>query len=387
MQEIRKKSEAPEPSGGGYFHKERDSNLELLRIIGMLAIVAHHSVVNSGITECYDFSNITGNMIFLQLWGMWGKTAINIFVLITGYFMCTSKLTWKRFFKIWGEAKFYKVIFFIIFVIAGYEVITARSLFQLFFGYLHGINASFTASFLAFYLFIPFLNKFIASLEKKDLQRLLALLLGIFTITSTFFFNSSVFHYVFWYITLYLLAAYIRLYPFSWMEKKKIPGIMLIVSILLAYASVLVVDFIGVKFGFTNAYYMVSDSNKLLAFTTGLSIFLLFKNLHIKNNKVINKVAGTTFGVLCIHANSDAMREWLWNDLLNVPSWYSFGTGKLILFMAATMFGIFIVCSLIDQIRIFLVERPVFNWINRHDDDISNVWNKICKKFNSNEPA
>lgn len=69
--------------GGG----KRSSNLELLRIIAMVAIVSHHYVVNSGITNHFDYANITPNMIFLQLWGMWGKTAINIFVMITGYFM------------------------------------------------------------------------------------------------------------------------------------------------------------------------------------------------------------------------------------------------------------------------------------------------------------
>ena len=53
----------------------------------MVAIVSHHYVVNSGITNHFDYANITPNMIFLQLWGMWGKTAINIFVMITGYFM------------------------------------------------------------------------------------------------------------------------------------------------------------------------------------------------------------------------------------------------------------------------------------------------------------
>lgn len=62
----------------------RSSNLELMRIILMLIIIAHHYVVNSGITACFNFSNITANMIFLQIFGMGGKIAINAFVMITG---------------------------------------------------------------------------------------------------------------------------------------------------------------------------------------------------------------------------------------------------------------------------------------------------------------
>ena len=84
----------------------RSSNIELLRIVAMLAIVAHHYVVNSTVWEMFDPVRPTVNSIFLQLWGMWGKTAINVFVLITGYFMCQSRLTAKRYLKIFLQIIF-----------------------------------------------------------------------------------------------------------------------------------------------------------------------------------------------------------------------------------------------------------------------------------------
>ena len=362
---------------GGYSHKERNSNLELLRIIAMLAIVAHHSVVNSGITENYDFSNITANMVFLQLWGMWGKTAINAFVMITGYFMCTSKLTWKRFLKMWMEARFYKVVFFIIFCFAGYETITAKSVFKLVFSYISGVNNGFVSSFLVFYLFIPFMNAMIEKLSQKDLQKLIVLLLGMFTAASTFFFNSVVFHYVFWYMTLYFAAAYVRIYPNRWTESRRFNGTVLTVTMLLSYLTVVVVDFVGTKVGFTNTYYMVSDSNKLFAFIIGVSAFLFFKNTPIKNNRFVNVVASTTFGVLLIHANSAAMRQWLWKDLLHLPSLYTAAFPKLVAIYILVMLGVFTVCSLIDYIRIQVLEKPVFNIINRNTEKIERGFNRL----------
>lgn len=95
--------------------KERQSNLELLRIITMLAIIAHHYVVNSGVTGQFDLTSLNINTIFLQLWGMWGKTGINIFVLISGYFMCRSNLTVQRYLKVFLEAMFYRIVIFVIF--------------------------------------------------------------------------------------------------------------------------------------------------------------------------------------------------------------------------------------------------------------------------------
>ena len=71
--------------------EERNSNIELFRILSMLMIVAHHYVVNSGLLDCIDAQNtLQLRDYFLLLFGLGGKTGMNCFVLITGYFMCTS---------------------------------------------------------------------------------------------------------------------------------------------------------------------------------------------------------------------------------------------------------------------------------------------------------
>lgn len=75
-------------SGGGTPSKERNSNLELYRIIVMLLIIAHHYVVNSGLTTVMYESPLAIKSIFLFLFGAWGKNGINCFLLITGYLMC-----------------------------------------------------------------------------------------------------------------------------------------------------------------------------------------------------------------------------------------------------------------------------------------------------------
>ena len=78
---------------------ERNSSLELFRIITMLVIIAHHYVVNSGLTEVLQQNtSVSFNSVFLCLFGWGGKTGINCFVLITGYFMCKSNITLKKFF-------------------------------------------------------------------------------------------------------------------------------------------------------------------------------------------------------------------------------------------------------------------------------------------------
>ena len=67
-----------------YSHKPRSSNLELYRIICMIMIVAHHYVVNSGLTDeggvlLNDY--LSGNSILMSIFGAWGKTGINCFLI------------------------------------------------------------------------------------------------------------------------------------------------------------------------------------------------------------------------------------------------------------------------------------------------------------------
>lgn len=345
----------------------RNSNLEILRIIAMLTIISHHYVVNSGVTEYFDFSHITVNMIFLQLWGMWGKTAINVFVLITGYFMCTKQLTVKRFMKMYLEAKFYCISFFLIFLIFGYEQLTLKNIFLIFFGNVHNIGNGFTASFFMFYLFIPFYNKLLDHLNKIEHLILIGLLLVIYTGASTFFFCSTVFNEPVWYMVLYFVAAYIKKFGANtWLKRNRKIAPIVCMLIILAYISVFFVDYVGAQFGFTNWQFMVADSNKFLAFMIGTGAFLIFNNLKIGHSSKINKIAASTFGVLCIHANSDTMRFWLWKQILNVRGMYFDNLANLILHAAISILMIFVICISIDIMRIHFIERPFMNYLTRY---------------------
>ena len=136
--------------------------------------------------------------------------------------------------------------------------------------------------------------------------------------------------------------------------------------VLCAYAFVLLVDFAGAKIGFTSITYLTSDSNKILALLIGIFTFLSFKNFKIKNSKFINTIASTTFGVLCIHAGGDTMRNLLWGKIVDVKGHYSLPLPQLVLFSIGVTFAIFAVCSVIDLIRINCIEKPVFKCLDKY---------------------
>lgn len=356
------------------FHqKHRESNLELFRIITMFLIVAHHYVVNSGLMAEDGpvlSSPMSAHSIFLLMFGAWGKIGINCFVLITGYFMCKSQITAKKFVKLIGVWLVYRYLIHLIFIVTGYETLTLKSCIEIVVP-ITQVAQNFTSCFVIFWLFIPFLNKLIANITERQHFYLLLLLGFTYVFLGTA--HRVTMNYVTWFMVLYFISSYIRLYTKKWMNSKAICGIMLILSIAVSAISVVVCAKTG-----HSVFIFVTDSNTFLAVMVGTFAFLFFRNIKISYSKVINTIAASTFGVLCIHAHSDAMRQWLWKDTLDNVGHYN---DKLMpLYAIGCVVGIFIICVLIDIIRINLLEKPFFKWWDRY-------WDRFYKWFQGKENA
>ena len=328
----------------------------------MVIIVAHHYVVNSGLLPMIEADGKMGiNDIFLLLFGWGGKTGINCFVLITGYFMCTSTITVKKYIKLVGARYFYALLFFVIFLLSGYTTFNTRSFLEVVFPFFF-IKDGFISCYLLFYLFIPFLNRLIYTLTEKEHLILVGLCLSVYTILPSFINAQVSFNYITWFSILYLIASYFRLYPNRIWNYTRLWGLLFLICLALSWTSVIVLEILKGKWSLSaSSYFLVADSNKILALTTAVCAFLFFKNIKIKQSQIINTVATSTFGVLLIHANSEIMRQWLWGDALKNIEFYS--SPWLFIHAIASVAGIYIVCTIIDQIRIRWIEIPLLKKI------------------------
>lgn len=355
--------------GGG----NRSSSIELLRIVSMLCIIAHHYIVNSGIiSNVLTGDVLSANSIFALVFGWGGKTGINCFVLITGYFMCQSDISVKKFLKLFLEVEFYKVVINIIFICSGYETYSMQTLFRRLVP-VYGIGTDFTQSYLIFYFFIPYLNLLIRNMNEKLHRNLIILCLISDTLIQTFFLAPNAFTYVGWFMVLYFIASYIRRcsegdYKHSklsrnFFDNKGIWRNATLLSLLLSWGSVVCGAWYFSISGRNFIYSLVSDSNRIFALITAVSSFLYFKNLHLKYNKAVNTIAATTFGVLLIHANSDTMRQWLWKDTLNNVGAYHSSFLYFVCHAFVSVILVFCIGILIDIFRIKLIEKPFFAWL------------------------
>lgn len=335
----------------------RDSSLELFRIVVMLLIVAHHYFVNSPLLDIVHAHDRVAsiNDVFLLFFGAWGKVGINCFVLITGYFMSERQITFEKFFKLYSEVVFYGLVCNAIFVLSAYANFSWQMVIDSLFPF-RGVSSNFVAAYLIFYLLIPFLNRTLSGLSRKMHFLLVALLLGVYSVSSVFRGYRVNIDYVEWFCVVYIVGAYLRMHPHPLMKNQKCVSVSLFGALILSGVSIYCFQYL-IPDGFM--YFLLSDSNKPLALAVSVLAFLFFRNLHLGYSRLINTVAATTFGILLIHANSGVMRQWLWRDACKVEMAYECFGFPLIATVSVLL--VFVSCALIDTCRHFFVERLFFN--------------------------
>lgn len=99
-------------------NKNRNSNIELLRILCMIFIILHHSVVHSSFNE---IDNLNFNILYVL--STLGRVANNIFIIITGYYMVNKQVKVKSIMKLVLETIFYSYVILLIYLIISPEKI------------------------------------------------------------------------------------------------------------------------------------------------------------------------------------------------------------------------------------------------------------------------
>ena len=199
-------------------------------------------------------------------------------------------------------------------------------------------------------------------MNKKEFGRFIGLLLLFYSIIPTLLYNNQL-EWIGWYITMYFVGAYIRLYPMPWFNNKKIVVGGTILLFIIAVLSLWGITFLSRYVDqMKNFQYMVVDSHKILAFMISVFLFLLFVyHVKIGYSKVINTMALATFGVLLIHNHSDAMSVFLWKDIFK--NYQYVNTPYCALHFVGVVLAVYGICVVVDLLRIYLLEKPLFKYL------------------------
>ena len=163
--------------------KERNSNLELLRIISMVLIVMSHSDDWMGLAKTYQ-TTVCVNKFITDWLHLGGQIGVGCFLLISGYFMVNQQITLKKILRLWGEVLFYSISVWIVYAVvklcAGSDVSffslqTIKAFFPVLF-----THYWFVTAYIILMILSPFFNKLISIMDKHLYQALLTALIVIF---------------------------------------------------------------------------------------------------------------------------------------------------------------------------------------------------------------
>ena len=303
--------------------KERNSNFEILRIIAMFLIIAHHFAVHT--------NWMNGTTAVVKAFQVGGKLGVNLFVLISGYFLVSGKFKFKKLIRLVLEVMFYSVGIYLLMCALGKTEFKFNDLIYYCMPLTNKIYW-FATIYVIMYCLAPFINIIIKNVTKKQY---ICLLIGLIAIQSIIpiITCKSYLGEVGWFITLYLIAGFIRTYDV------KVNKWTTITTATTTFALMVLLNTIWN----INVWNMES----VVCVMCAISIFILFKGMKPKYSQFVNIISSTTFGVYLIHDSK--FRSILWNEWIQpyrfVNEWW------FVFYAIAIVFTIFVVCMTIDLCR------------------------------------
>ncbi len=327
---------------------KRNSNIELLRILSMLLIITHHYSVHGS----FSFPTLTTNKIIVHMLSMGGKLGVNIFVLITGYFLVHSKYKPRKILYMWLQIEFYSVTLFLLMHIFNGAAITKVNIRTAFLPVTHQ-TYWFASTYIVLYLLSPYINTMIKNINKKEFERLIIICITLWCISPTFLKYATCLSNLSWFFTLYCVGAYLALYPDILKHKCSVYISLTIISFIALIGTVPLFSYLGTyhRIFAENVTYFLSG-NRLLAFACSVFALIAFSKMNMPCISFINIISSATFGVYLLHDNY-FIRPFLWGKIFKNNHYAA--SNKLIIHAFICIFITYFVCTIIELIRKMII--------------------------------
>ena len=328
---------------------KRETNFEVLRTVAMFFIVVYHCLTH-GAGDGYAF-NIDSpislsNVLFSDFIIVFSSIAVNLYVMISGYFLVDLHFKASRVVRTWAYTCFYSFIITVLFMALAMVPFNAisvgKSLFPI---------SSDAYWFVTQYIGLLILSPFLVILARQlTYRQYLALLIGgaflclsiipDFPLGKRFYVahGNSVWSFAY----LFMIAGFIK------HHLKKVPMGHLSMIVVFLIVLILVCEVIGGYINRNIFLYWLNYNGLVLILS--VAVFVLVRQLQIPERGLwylFVKAAPYTFGVYLIHDHL-LVRDWLWNTL-SLTSYCDRWLFSLIVIGICLV--IFVVCVAIDAVR------------------------------------
>ncbi len=350
----------PPAAGTG---KDRMANLELLRCVAMMMVVVLHYLGKGGLLTDLSGASLGSAGTVAWLLECFCIAAVNVYMFISGYFLCTSSFKVTRLAQLMLQLWVYSVGFGLIGTMTGVvrEVsVDTHYLLTLLFP-VSMEHYWFMTAYIYLYLLLPFVGIAVKKMTKSQLQAALGLLLFAYCIMKSVLpvrlETDGQGYDCLWYLCVFIAAAYVRRFGVAFLEKKGRGLALYLGACLAVFAGTMGLRQVYLQTGSLGRMLKVFlEYNHILPFLAAVGLFAAFRRLQV-NGKiagVINWVAPYTLGVYLLHENIGlryTWQNWLGADRIStVPGLLAgtlaavvaaFGCGVLTDFVRKQIFGVF----------------------------------------------
>lgn len=345
----------PTPTIG---ENKRQLNFEILRIIAMCMIITMHYLTKGlnvpKLSEDLSLSNMLWWLIYAFSVG-----AVNIYVLISGYFLADSRWRIDKVFSLYLTVWLYSVLVPLTLGALGIVDLGRLSLgdWQQLLLPIEYEHYWFATAYVMMYILTPVLAIAVRSLNRELLRGVIAGLVVLFSVLKSI--NPYLIPWdkygndVLWFIVLFMIAGYIRRFGIQASITVRVRVLTYILTSILIFVSELV---LGVVVNNTGKLEYMLDmlcaNNHILVLLASVALFTVFIELKTdtineKAGKIILLFSSSTFGIYLLHENLLVRSRWaLWLgvDRLN-------NTALKLLYLIISIAALFAVGTLIDRVR------------------------------------
>lgn len=347
--------------------KTRQANIELLRIVAMLMVVILHYLIKGGVAPSLAENTGVLNLIAWYLKAMCIVT-INVYVLISGYFLLEAKWKISRLINLWFQTMFYSIGVPVVCFALGIGDVDKWGLYD-WINVIFPVQMEhywFITAYAVLYLFVPLLSTGVKQLTKSQHEIVIAGLLLIFSVPKTILpiaIPTDRNGYDFgWFLCLFVIAAYIRMYGIPFFNKKSRGFGVYFFAVTAIWLISMACGLLSRKgLALEHAMNMPYCYNHLLVLIAAVGLFYGFSYLRIPQgmmSNVICKISSYTLGVYLLHENLAIRTQW---QFLAGIERVKDGFG-IFPHMMATVIAVFVAGVLVDYVRDCIFKEVIQLW-------------------------
>lgn len=341
--------------------KEKMANLEVLRCVAMMMVVALHYLGKGNLLGDTNVPGMSGTGLVAWVLEAFCIVAVNVYMLISGYFLSTSSFKLSRLITLWLQIWFYSVSVGLLAAVTGIlpaEEFDTHYLLTLLFP-VSMEHYWFVTAYVFLYVMMPLVTLAVKRMNKKQMQLVVAVLLMMFCVLKSvlpFRLETDTKGYsCIWYLCVFMTAAYIRKFGCPLLNKRWKAVCLYVVASLLALAEMLALRYVYLRTGSFELIMGISfEYNHILPFLASIGFFMAFAMTEVSGffAKVAKTVGPYTLGVYLLHENVGvryAWQNWLWADKVT-------GIGDVLALTLIAVVTVFVIGVSVDMLRSYLMK-------------------------------